>query len=224
MSVYGYVRASTVDQKDTLTVQEEKIKKYCELKELPKPEIYIDSGVSGSTDFKDRPEAKKIWEKLKENDYIIVAKLDRISRNMENFVFMMNYFKKQKINFKCLDPDIDTASTFGAFMLNILGSISELERSMTIDRVKATIQKRKSENLCVGSVPFGWDKVGDKNKKEVVKLVENKQEQDIIKQILIMYKDEKLNNKKIADKLNNLKVLGRKWYSQQIARIIKRNS
>ena len=49
---YGYVRCSTVEQQDSLKVQEERIKKYCDLKELPDPEIFIDSGISGSTEFK----------------------------------------------------------------------------------------------------------------------------------------------------------------------------
>ena len=132
------------------------------MKDLPIPEIFIDSGISGSIDFRNT-EGKKIWDRIKEGDHIIVLKLDRISRSMNDFVFMMNYFKKEKIYFKCLDPDIDTSSSFGEFMMNILGSISQLERSLTIDRVNATIKKRKEEDLCVGAVPFGWRKKKTKN-------------------------------------------------------------
>lgn len=215
MTTYGYVRCSTVEQQDSLKVQEDRIKKYCELKELPAPEIYIDSGVSGSKEFKGRPEAKKIWEKIKAGDYLIVVKLDRISRNMNDFTSLMTHFTKSKINFKCLDPDIDTASAFGQFMMNILGSISELERSMTIERVKATIQKRKDENLCVGTVPFGWKKGEDK------KLVEVEAEQKVIKQIKEMHK-EGLNCAKIANKMNELSVLGKKWYAMSIKRILSK--
>lgn len=215
MIVYGYIRCSTVEQQDSLKVQEERLKKYCELKELPAPEIYIDSGVSGSIDFKLRPKGKEIWDKIKLGDHIIVLKLDRISRSMNDFVFLMDYFKKKGIYFKCIDPDIDTSSSFGVFMLHLLGSIAQLERALTIDRVKATIKKRQDENLCVGSVPFGWRK--DENKK----LIEEPNEQKIIKEIKQMSSDG-LNNKKIADKLNSLNVLNKKWFTQTIKRILER--
>lgn len=215
-NTYGYVRASTLDQQDTLKVQEDKIRGYCTFKELGEPIIYVDSGVSGSTEMKKRPEGGKLYDSLRTGDTLIVNKLDRISRNVLDFVGSINYFNKNGIKFHCLEPNIDITSSFGLFMCHILSSVAELERNMTIDRTKATIQKRKEEGLCIGSVPYGFSKLENK------KLVENKIEQDNIKRIKMYHKDG-LNFKAIADKMNDLDIPNRsgKWYCQQIKRIIK---
>lgn len=216
MSVYGYIRASTIDQKDTLKVQEDKIKSYCIFKDLKEPIFFTDSGISGSTSLKDRPEGKKLWDLLKSGDTLVVNKLDRISRNVLDFVSSINYFNKNKILFHCLEPNIDITSSFGLFMCHILSSVAELEKNMTVDRVKATIKKRKDNNECVGSIPFGWTKTDDK------KLIENETEQKIIKRIKEMKNDDH-NYSFIASNLNDLNVLNKKWYPQTIKRILENN-
>lgn len=216
MTVYAYIRASTVEQQDTLKVQEEKIKQYCAFKDMETPKIFIESGVSGSIEFKKRPEGGKIWNEMKTGDIIVVNKLDRISRNVADFCFMINHFNKNKIIFHCLEPNIDISSSFGLFMCHILSSVSELERNMTIDRVKATIKKRKENNECIGSIPYGYSKTDDK------KLIEDKEEQDNMRRIVELYYN-KNNNKKISEIMNELKIPnrgGKKWYPENIKRIL----
>lgn len=217
MSVFGYIRASTIDQQDTLKVQEDKITGYCKFKDFKDPKFFIDSGVSGSIPLNKRTEGAKLWELLKEGDTLIVNKLDRISRNVLDFVSSINYFNKNNIKFHCLEPNIDITSSFGLFMCHILSSVAELERNMTIDRTKATIQKRRDEGLCIGTVPYGFTKMENK------KLKENKIEQDNIKRIRL-YHNDGLNYKKISEKMNSLDITNRsgKWYPQQIKRIIKK--
>ncbi|RTL06720.1 hypothetical protein EKK58_04255 [Candidatus Dependentiae bacterium] len=221
MTTYGYIRASTVEQQDTLTAQQNQIKKYCELKDLTLKDIYIDSGISGSTAFKDRPEGRKLFEKLTKGDTLIVCKLDRISRNVADFVNTLNYFSKNKIIFVCIEPNIDLSNPFGMFMAQILSSIAELERGMTIERVKKTIQTRKDNKMCVGSIPYGFKKTEDK------KLIEDKEEQNIINKIRIYKEIDKLNNKQIVDKLNEENIKNRndkKWYPETIRRICGKNA
>ncbi len=220
MSVFGYIRASTNDQKDTLTGQENQIKKYCELKSLELKTLYIDGGVSGSIDLKARPQGGEMMKNIVKGDTLIVCKLDRISRNVADFVNTLNYFNKNNIAFHCLEPQIDTSNPFGLFMCQVLSSISELERSMTIERVKKTIQVRKDKKMCVGSIPYGYVK---KNKDEP--LQEDKDEQDNIRRILLFYSKDKMNKKEIANKMNELDIKNRKdkkWYPEQIKRIITR--
>ena len=57
--------------------------------------------------------------------------------------------------------------------------------------------------------------------KEDKKLIEEPNEQKIIKEIKQMH-NEGINNKKIADKLNSLNVLNKKWFTQTIKRIVER--
>lgn len=212
---YGYIRCSTTEQQISLIAQQDKIKKYAEFKNLPEPELFIESGVSGSIEMKKRPQGKILFEKLQKGDTIIINKIDRISRNIQDFVNSIDYFKKNGIILICLEPELDLASSTGMFVANLLSAVSQLERQFTIERVNATVKKRKEMKLCCGSVPFGWKK---NDKKE---LVEDKNEQEIISQIKEMQK-EGLSLSKISTKLNALKVLNKKWYPETIKRILNK--
>lgn len=215
MSVIGYVRCSTAEQQDSLRAQEDKIKKFAEYKGLKEPEIYVESGISGSIEFQKRPKGKEIWSRLKKGDTLMINKIDRFARNTNDFVNSIEYFKKNGIILITLEPELDLSSSTGLFVANLLSCVAQLEKQMTVERVKATIKQRKKDKLCCGGVPFGYSKTEDK------KLIENEKEQNIIKQINEM-KKEGLNSKKIADKFNSLNVLNRKWYRTQIDRILSR--
>jgi DNA invertase Pin-like site-specific DNA recombinase len=217
MVAYAYIRASTTDQQDTLVAQKDNIKMYCKIKniELHDENIFTDSGVSGSIDIAERPEGGKLLSKIRKGDIFIVIKIDRMSRNTSDFVNTLNMFNKNRIIFHCLEPSIDTSSSFGIFIAQLFSSLGELERAMAIDRVKATIKKRKENNECVGSIPYGYEKTKDK------KLIPYAKEQVVVNIILDLYKTG-LNMKKIAEKLNEDGIKNRinKFYPENIKRIL----
>ncbi|HCU0712573.1 TPA: recombinase family protein, partial [Enterococcus faecalis] len=74
---YGYVRVSTRSQfeKETYLKQIETLK----AEGISEENIYIENESGKNT--KDRPVFNKLLEILKENDTLIVTKLDRLARN-----------------------------------------------------------------------------------------------------------------------------------------------
>jgi len=220
---FSYCRASTGDQKITLDDQTDKIKNFCNYKGYELVENFIDSGVSGSTNAKERPEMKKLLDRLvkKEADGLICSKIDRLSRSSGDFINIMNYFNKNNIQLIFLEPEIDTRTPIGKMILTIMSSVAELELNMIRQRTKDALRKKKEKGESYGQTPYG--KTKDENKK----LLDNPEEQKNIALIIKLYNNSmsvkdiciKLMEDKIERKKDNLK-----WYPTQINRILKENN
>ena len=123
----GYCRVSTTDQ--SLDTQTQKLKdEGCE-------RIYQEK-ISGKSS-KNRPQLQKMLEDVRSGDLVMVTKLDRLGRSILDLHQIVNQLQDKGVNFKILsNPDMDTTSPFGRLIFSILGTISEFERSMILERTK----------------------------------------------------------------------------------------
>lgn len=235
VKVFGYCRVSTDRQKhdgESFATQSHAIMQYAASKNLNVIEIYTET-CSGTVDMKDRPIMTQILKMIREGQAtgIVVSKLDRFSRKMVNLINILAQFNDEKIGFYCCNPDIDTSTTSGKFMMQLLGSIAEMERNMIADRVRETMARMKADNMLVGSVPFGKKMVIDETTKKKM-LVDDEREQEVIKRIkelrATMVKNKKgvskpLSYQKICDILEEDLVDNKnghcKWHPSQIRRI-----
>lgn len=222
LEFFSYCRASTDDQKITLQDQQDKIKNYCNYKGYKVIENYVDGGVSGSINAKDRPEMKKLLERLQkgEGDGLICTKIDRLSRSSGDFINIMNYFNKNNIQLIFLEPEIDTKSAIGKMILTIMSSVAELELNMIRQRTKDALKKKKEKGEAYGQTPYGKTKTEDK------KLIDNPEEQNNINLILKLYNQGmsviNICNKLVMDKIKRKKDCFQ-WFPTQIHRILKDN-
>ena len=135
----GYARVSTLDQ--SLEIQIEKLKKQGCIK------IFSEKA-SGKN--KDRNELKKMMEYLREQDILIVQKTDRLSRNMKEFINIMEYLEKKKIHFMSIDNHIDTSTPYGKLFFNIIAAFAEFEGNLISQRIKEGIQHSKEKGIKLG--------------------------------------------------------------------------
>jgi site-specific DNA recombinase len=231
--VFGYIRTSTNDGRQDLSleVQEDKIKKYCELTNKKLLQIYTDK-ISGGTKATERPEMKKLLTRLQngEGDGVVCAKTDRISRNFTDFVALLEYFINNKIDFFSIDPQLDTSTPIGKMMIQILSSFGEMEKTQTKSRINDTIKLKKQKGDLLGTAPFGMksketDEILKNGKKK--KILEVDENEKVIIEKIIELKKNKMSNKKICEELTILKMSNRKnikWNPEQIRRILKNNS
>src|SRR6201988_687957 len=70
-------------------------------------------------------------------DILVVAAFDRIARNVRHFLEVLDELNHLNIQFISLRENIDTGGPLGRAMLTIIGGISELERSLIVERGKA---------------------------------------------------------------------------------------
>jgi site-specific DNA recombinase len=223
LKFFSYCRGSTVDQQITISDQTDKIRNFCNYKGYELVENFIDSGVSGSTNARDRPEMKKLLDRLtrKEADGLICSKIDRLSRSSGDFINIMNYFNRNNIQLIFLEPEIDTRTPIGKMILTIMSSVAELELNMIRQRTKDALKKKKEKGESYGQTPYGKTKTEDK------KLIDNLEEQKNITLIIKLYNNgmsvkeicKKLIDDNVERKPNNAK-----WFPTQINRILKENN
>lgn len=88
MSVYGYIRVSSKDQKED--------RQQIALKEVgvERQNIYVDK--QSGKDF-NRPQYKKMLRKLKKDDLLYIQSIDRLGRNYEEILQQWRYSRKKKV-------------------------------------------------------------------------------------------------------------------------------
>ena len=87
-------------------------------------------------------------------DVLLVSAFDRIARNVRHFLDVLDELNHLGIQFISLRENIDTGGPLGRAMLTIIGAISELERSLIVERVKAGMRRAKLEGRRIGRAPM----------------------------------------------------------------------
>ena len=64
---------------------------------------------------------------LREGDTVVVWKLDRLGRSMQNLVDLMTMFDERGVQFRSLTESIDTSTPGGTLVFNIFGSLAQFD-------------------------------------------------------------------------------------------------
>ncbi len=122
--------------------------------------IYKDEGFSGKNT--ERPGFQKMMSDLKNNmfSYIICYKLDRISRNINDFSNLIEKLISYNISFVCIKEQFDTSVPIGRAMMYIASVFSQLERETIAERVKDNMMMlAKNAQWLGGTTPYGLKSV-----------------------------------------------------------------
>lgn len=215
----GYVRVSTEEQAKegvSLEAQEERIRKYAEYKGFDLIEIIRDEGKSGGT--ANREGFQRLLERIEANgfDALILFSLDRLSRDMLTLLAVERLLDECDVELHTVEGQIDTSTPDGFMNFAMRAFLSEMERRQIKYRTKKALEHKKAKGEVVGQVPYGYRRVGDR-------LVEDEEEQKIIKKINRMYKLGKSLNA-IAKALNDSGYRTKAetpWTAQQVKRLIR---
>ena len=124
----GYARVSTGLQ--NLNLQEDRLNQYgCE-------KIFSDH-ISGSKSK--RPGLDKAIEFARSGDTIVVWRLDRLGRNMEDLITLVNELNNQGVSFHSLEENItmDKSSSTGQLLFHLFAAFAEFERNLILERSSA---------------------------------------------------------------------------------------
>lgn len=135
----GYARVSSTGQ--SLEVQLEKLnQEKCD-------RIYQEKR-SGRT--ADRPEFLSCMNYLREGDTLIITRLDRLARSVVHLAQLAKRFQKENIDLLVIDQNIDTSTSTGRLMFNMLASIAEFENDLRTERQAEGIAKAKKNGVKFG--------------------------------------------------------------------------
>ena len=135
----GYARVSTQDQ--DLRLQ------YEALCQVPCDKIYEDkaSGAKAS-----REGLKLALDVLRENDALVVWKLDRLGRSVKDLVIIVSDLEQRGVHFKSLTDQIDTSTTAGRFFFHVMASLAQMERDLTVERTRAGLEAARRQGRTGG--------------------------------------------------------------------------
>lgn len=153
MNVYGYVRVSSMDQNEE--------RQLVALRQVPVPEKNIFVDKRSGKDF-DRPNYRRMTQKLRPGDLLYILSIDRLGRNYEEIQRQWCVLTKEiGVDICVLDMPLlytrnerDLMGTFIAdLVLQILSFVAQNERE--------NIKKRQAEGIAAAKakgVPFGRPK------------------------------------------------------------------
>ncbi|AYO18527.1 recombinase family protein (plasmid) [Vibrio owensii] len=139
MEKVGYARVSSTGQ--SLDVQ------LAKLNQVGCQRIYQEKR-SGRTS--NRPEFQSCMNYLREGDTLVITRLDRLARSVVHLAQLAKRFEKEKINLIVIDQNIDTSTSTGRLMFNMLASIAEFENDLRTERQAEGIAKAKENGVKFG--------------------------------------------------------------------------
>lgn len=74
---------------------------------------------------------------LREGDAVVVWKLDRLGRSVQDLVTLVDGFRRKQVQFISLTESIDTTTTGGILVFNIFASLAQFERGLIVERTNA---------------------------------------------------------------------------------------
>ena len=176
MKVGLYARVSTKDKEQNPENQLLKLREYCKSKGWSYKE-YIDFA-SGAK--KDRPGLKSVMADLDHLDGILVLRLDRFGRSLQNLLDNLNQIRSRGKFFEAIDQGLrisEKKDPMNDFMLAILGAAAEFERELISERVKDGMARARKQGKIIGRGP------GKKSKKMESRILELKAQGESIRMI-----------------------------------------
>jgi len=156
-----YCRVSTDAQVEgySIDAQKKMLEAYCISIEISEYEYYVDGGFSGSN--LERPAIKRLLDDVKDKkiDFVIVYKLDRISRSQKDTLYLIEeVFNPNNIGFISIRENFDTTTPFGKAMIGILSVFAQLERETIYERTRMGMKERVKSGLWMGggNRPLGY--------------------------------------------------------------------
>lgn len=172
--IYGYARVSTERQANdglSLDMQQEIIDTYRQGLQLKNPALhwggtYTDPAVSGTEFFTKRPAGSVLDGRLQTCDHLVMVKVDRAFRNIEDATRLASKWFRNGIICHFLDHPGNQKDPHWKAMLWLKTVFAGLEADIIKERVQAAMKhKRASGERYSGRPPIGYRFVSGKDQK-----------------------------------------------------------
>lgn len=129
MSVYGYMRVSTIGQLKGNSIEEQK--KLLEANGVM--HFYQDAYTGTKTD---RPQFNELLSMLQEGDTLVVTKLDRFARNVIEGMQVIQDLLKRGVKVHILNMGMVDNTPTGKLVLTVMLGFAEFERDQIVQRTQ----------------------------------------------------------------------------------------
>jgi site-specific DNA recombinase len=147
------------DQTNSLEVQRKACEDYCRAKGWEViPQRYDDAGISGATE--NRPGYQRLIKDCKSAkiDVVVVFRYDRLCRSVLHFSKVLKGLDDRGIMLVATSQNIDTSTSTGRLLVNIIASFAQHERDTISDRMKSFYAHRNAIGMLPVHIPYGFRK------------------------------------------------------------------
>lgn len=139
----GYARTSTLEQAAGLEAQVR------DLQALGCERLFREQVSS----IGDRPQLVAALAYVREGDTLVVTKLDRLARSVTHLGVILDALTARGVALRIVNLGVDTATSTGKLVLNVLGGVAQFEREMMLERQREGIAKAKAAGAYKGRKP-----------------------------------------------------------------------
>ena len=129
----GYARVSTDDQ--TLDLQLDALNR------AKCGQIYKEQASGKNTA---RPELDACLKSLRKGDTLVVWRLDRLGRSLDDLIRLTNELKSRNVEFESLIEKVETGSPTGKLVFHVFAALAEFERNLIRERTIAGLKAARS--------------------------------------------------------------------------------
>jgi DNA invertase Pin-like site-specific DNA recombinase len=150
VAVAIYARVSTMNAGQDPAMQTRELYEYCQRRDWDVFDCYVDKGVSGKKDS--RPQLNRMMEDAhaRRFDVVVVWRFDRFCRSVSHLLRALETFNALGIQFVSLCEQIDTNTPTGKLVFTVLGAVSEGERNLIAERVRAGLRNARAKGKKLG--------------------------------------------------------------------------
>ncbi len=91
-----------------------------------------------------RTQLQAAIEFVRENDVLVVTKIDRLARSISDLLAIIQRLEHKKVGMRILNLGMDTQTPTGKLMLTVLGGIAQFEREIMLERQREGVAKAKA--------------------------------------------------------------------------------
>lgn len=142
MAIIGYARVSTIEQ--TLDLQRDAL-------QVAGATVLYEDKASGKT--ADRPELVHCLKSLREGDALVVWRLDRLGRNLQDLIRIVGELDERGVKLRSVKESIDTGRSAGKLVFHLFGALAEFERELIRERTLAGLEAARARGRHGGRPP-----------------------------------------------------------------------
>src|SRR5262249_14248983 len=125
--------------------------------------IIDDAAVSARIPLESRPGGSKLAGLVESGDVVIVTKMDRAFRNLEDLLRTVRVWGERGVSFhilNMLNRMVKTDTPLGRLLMQMAGAVAEYERAIAGERVREVMEMVRARGGVWGVAPYGFKSVG----------------------------------------------------------------
>jgi DNA invertase Pin-like site-specific DNA recombinase len=118
-------------------------------------QVYRDAGISGAKGRDKRPSLDAMLKAVnaKEFDMVAAWSVDRLGRSLTDLLSILQHLKDKGVDLFLHQQGLDTSTTAGKAMFQMLGVFAEFERGIITERINAGLARARANGIKLGRRP-----------------------------------------------------------------------